>query len=149
MVAAYDLIVIHNSEQKSFVNDFGSGVETCNTPNWAIKELASNDWKDCEGKDYYVPSDGLLFGEAELEIDLCYSGKYNTWTDTCDSILDFMRKGEMQVYCGYSKEGWTSCIFSGISDVDYYADEMSGDVVEYTIKFKIMKYEKMASVPSV
>ena len=59
MVAKYDLLVVNTSgERKSLVDDFSSGVIEATMPTWKTKELPSNEWKDTEGEDVYVPKDG-------------------------------------------------------------------------------------------
>lgn len=144
MVAKYDLLVVNTSgERKSLVDNFSSGVIEATMPTWKTKELPSNEWKDTEGEDIYVPKDGLHFGGADFEVKMCYKGEEGTWSDKEIELVNFLKGGFLGVYCAYANEGWGACYLQEISDVDVYSDENVGDVVEYKLKFHITKYERM------
>lgn len=144
MVAKYDLLVVNTSgERKSLVEDFSSGVIEATMPTWKTKELPSNEWKDTEGEDVYVPKDGLHFGGADFEVKMCYKGEEGTWSDKEIELVSLLKGSFLGVYCSYANEGWGACYLQEISDVDVYSDENVGDVVEYKLKFHITKYERM------
>lgn len=144
MIEKYDLLVVNTlGERKSLVYDFYSGVTEANMPSWNTKELPSNEWKDIEGEDVYVPLNGLHFGGADFEVKLCYRGEVGSWSDKEIELLNFLKGSFLGVYCAYTSEGWGACYLKEISDIDVFSDKNIGDVVEYKLKFHITKYERM------
>lgn len=144
MTAKYDLLVVNTKKiRKSLANNFSSGVLGVTMPSWETKELPKNEWKDTEGEDVYIPPDGLHFGGADFEVKLCYKGTEGSWTHTEIVMLNYLRSSFLAVYCSYAEEGWGACYFTGISDIDIFSDPVAGDIVEYTLKFHLTKYERM------
>lgn len=144
MEKKYDLLVVNSTGvRKSFVDDFSSGVIESTMPTWSTKDLPSNDWKDVEGEDVYIPPKGLYFGGSDFEVKMCYKGEEGTWSDKEIEITDFLKSSFLGVYNSYASEGWGACYLKEISDVDVYSDKSVGDVVEFKLKFHITKYERM------
>lgn len=144
MTAKYDLLVVNPSGlRKSFVDDFSSGTTEVSMPSWETKELPSNEWKDVEGEDIYIPKNGLYLGGADFEVKMCYKGDAGSWSNKEIEIVTFLKGSFLGVYCAYASEGWGACYFKEISDIDIFSNESIGDVVEYKLKFHLTKYERM------
>lgn len=138
-----DLIVFtKDGTEKSFMNDFGSGITEYTHPTFEVKELPSNDWKDEDGEDIYVPPNGLNFNSSDLEFKMCYSGEYETFGSVLDSIIECLKSGFLAVKFHYTCEKWYACLLKSIGDFDVYSNKSVGDVVEYKITFKIVNHTK-------
>lgn len=139
--AKYDLIIFTKDGKKhSLVDEFKSGVTEFNMPSWETKELASNDWKDYDGDDVFIPEDGLRLQGADLEVSLCFDGIYNEWGETQFNLITLLTEGVMGVVIPYSSEKWNMVYFKGMTDVDVFSDPSIGDVVEYKLKLRIAKH---------
>lgn len=139
--AKYDLIIFTKDGQRhSLVDDFNSGVTELNMPSWETKELASNDWKDYDGDDVFIPEDGLRLQGGDLEVSLCYDGIYGSWGETQFGLIQMLTMGVMGVLIPYSSEKWNMVYLKGLTDIDVFSDPSMGDVVEYKLKFRIANH---------
>lgn len=139
--AKYDLIIFtKDGERHSLVDEFKSGVTEINMPSWETKELASNDWKGYDGDDVFIPENGLRLQGADLEVSLCFDGVYGEWGETQFALVKMLRMGIMGVVIPYSSEHWNSAYFKGLTDIDVFSDPSMGDVVEYKLKFRIIRH---------
>lgn len=144
--AKYDLIIFtKDGKRHSLVDEFKSGVTEFNMPSWETKELASNDWKDYDGDDVFIPEDGLRLQGADLEVSLCFDGVYGEWGETMFALVKMLRKGIMGVVIPYSSERWNSVYFKGLTDVDVFSAPSMGDVVEYKLKFRITQHSGVSA----
>lgn len=105
------------------------------------KELPSNDWKDEDGEDEYVPS-VLPIASYEMEVEFAYKGDANSANVKICSFLDYLtgRDGsgaEMMVYDTYTMIGRQHVRFVGVSDDVFYRQESDGDVVVFAVTFKV------------
>lgn len=137
----YDLVVFPKTgERINFVIDFKSGVTEINMPSWETKELASNDWKDYDGDDVFIPEDGLKMQGSDLEVSLCYDGVYESWGEMQFKIVNTLKQGVIGLAIPYSSEIFNCVYFKGMTDIDVFSDPSIGDVVEYKLKFRIFRH---------
>lgn len=148
--AKYDLILFDkDAKEYSLVDDFSSGVTELNMPSWETKELASNDWKDYDGDDVFIPEDGLRLQGGDLDVSLCYDGVYGSWGETQFRLVAMLRKGMMGMLLPYSSEKWNTVYFKGLTDIDVYSDPSIGDIVEYKLKLRIVRYSGASASDSI
>ena len=105
------------------------------------KELPSNDWKDEDGEDEYVPS-VLPIASYEMEVEFAYKGDANSANVKIRSFLDYLtgRDGggaEMMVYDTYTMIGRQHVRLVSVSDDVFYRQESDGDVVVFAVTFKV------------
>lgn len=129
----YDLVV----NGVSFVEKYGSGVVEYERPAYETKDVPTNDWCDEDGEDALFPEGGLVFKGGELRVKMCYSGKYGSWDEVSDSMLRFLRSSVLKVVDGFSGKTYYGCYFKGMSDEDVWCDKSAGDVVTYTLGFRV------------
>ena len=105
------------------------------------KELPSHDWKDEDGDDEYIPSK-LPIASYELEVEFAYKGVMDSANASIKGFLDYLtgRDGsgvELMVYDTYTKIGRQSVRFVSVSDDVFYRQEEGGDVVVFSVAFKV------------
>lgn len=105
------------------------------------KELPSNDWKDEDGDDEYIPSE-LKIDSYELEVEFVYKGDMNTANTNIKAFLDYLtgRDGtgaELMVYDTYTKIGRQHVRFVSVDDDIFWRQEEGGDVVVFVVTFKV------------
>lgn len=144
MSEGYDLLItkIATSTQKSMVNDYGSGVVSYERPSVSVKEPTKTDWQELDGEDVYISSDGLKIDGSDLTVKLCYVGGWKTWPSVFESILKFVLGGMVNLHDCYTDTDWKNCYFKSLEDIDAYSDESCGDVVQYSMKFRVTNFEQ-------
>lgn len=105
------------------------------------KELSSNDWKDEDGDDEYIPSE-LKIASYELEVEFVYKGSINTANVNIKGFLDYLtgRGGtgaELMVYDTYTKIGRQSVRYVSVDEDIFWRQEEGGDVVVFAVTFKV------------
>lgn len=105
------------------------------------KELPSHDWKDEDGDDEYIPSK-LPIASYEMEVEFAYKGVMDSANASIKGFLDYLtgRDGsgvELMVYDTYTKIGRQSVRFVSVSDDVFYRQEEGGDVVVFSVAFKV------------
>lgn len=105
------------------------------------KELPSNDWKDEDGDDEYIPSE-LKIASYELEVEFVYKGDMNTANTNIKAFLDYLtgRGGtgaEFMVYDTFTKIGRQHVRFVSVDDDIFWRQEDGGDVVVFVVTFKV------------
>lgn len=107
------------------------------------KDLASNDWKDENGDDEYIPSK-LPIKSYSVEVDFAYKGSMDTAHTSIGNFLRFVSGqdgtgSEMMVYDDFMKIGRQKVRYEGCSDDAelFVRTPSEGDVVTFTVKFKV------------
>lgn len=105
------------------------------------KELPSHDWKDEDGDDEYIPSK-LPIASYEVEVEFAYKGVMDSANASIKGFLDYLtgRDGsgvELAVYDTYTKIGRQHVRFVSVSDDVFYRQEEGGDVVVFSVTFKV------------
>lgn len=101
-----------------------------------IKPYASTDWPDEDGDDEYIPSTPR-FKAYEMEISFVYVGEYNTANNKIREFWNYVKSGELQIYDTYTGIGRKGIRYVGYSSTAFHRRNLSGDVVEFKIKFKV------------
>lgn len=77
-----------------------------------VKELYSNEWKDENGDDEYIP-DEPVYKSQELEFTFAYTGDYGTATTQIRSFLNYLAYGgSFMFWVGCSNLGRCSCRYA-------------------------------------
>lgn len=139
MKEGYDLIVTSKGVEKSFVDDFESGMTEISRPSYETKDIPKNDWNGENGEEVLFPEDGLKSKGADFSVKLCYAGGYRTWDSIYHAIVMFLSSGLLDVCDTYNNRMYQPCFFKGLSDEDVYSSPDVGDVVEYTLNFHVIK----------
>ena len=105
------------------------------------KELPSHDWKDEDGDDEYIPSE-LPIASYEVEVKFAYKGVMDSANANIKGFLDYLtgRDGsgaELMVYDTYTKIGRQNVRFVSVGDDVFYRQEEGGDVVVFSVTFKV------------
>lgn len=105
------------------------------------KELPSHDWKDEDGDDEYIPSE-LPIASYEVEVEFAYKGVMDSANANIKGFLDYLtgRDGsgaELMVYDTYTKIGRQNVRFVSVGDDVFYRQEEGGDVVVFSVTFKV------------
>lgn len=105
------------------------------------KELPSHNWKDEDGDDEYIPSK-LPIASYEVEVEFAYKGVMDSANASIKGFLDYLtgRDGsgvELMVYDTYTKIGRQHVRFVSVSDDVFYRQEEGGDVVVFSVAFKV------------
>ena len=105
------------------------------------KELPSHDWKDEDGDDEYIPSK-LPIASYEVEVEFAYKGVMDSANANIKGFLDYLtgRDGsgvKLMVYDTYTKIGRQHVRFASVSDDVFHRQEEGGDVVVFSVTFKV------------
>lgn len=105
------------------------------------KELPSHDWKDEDGDDEYIPSE-LPIASYEVEVEFAYKGVMDSANANIKGFLDYLtgRDGsgvKLAVYDTYTKIGRQHVRFASVSDDVFHRQEEGGDVVVFSVTFKV------------
>lgn len=142
MSEGYDLLVtkIATGIQKSMVDDYGSGVVSYDYPSTSVKDPTKTEWQEHDGEDVYIPEDGLKIEGADLTVKLCYTGAWKSWPSAMEGMLKFMLGGMVSLHDCYTDTDWSKCYFKSLEDIDIFSNESCGDVVQYSIKFRLTNF---------
>lgn len=138
----YDLLVKRDIDDAgiSMVEKYGSGVVSYERPSVSAKDPTKAEWQELDGEDVYIPEDGLKIQGADLSVKLCYVGDYQTWPSVSALLTKYLLGGMLSLTDCYTGEKWPSCYFKSMEDVDVYSTEDCGDVVQYTLKFRLTNF---------
>lgn len=105
------------------------------------KELPSQDWKDEDGDDEYIPSE-LPIASYEIDVEFVYKGTINTANVYIRAFLDYLtgRGGtgaELMVYDTYTKIGRQHVRYVSVGEDIFWRKEDCGDVVVFEVTFKV------------
>lgn len=135
----YDLLLTAGGKTVSMVDSYGSGVVEYKRPEFQSKKVATNDWVMEDGEEIFFPSGGLKTSAGDLEVSMCYAGAYKSWPGVKDKLVPFLRSAVFTVEDAYNGTSYEGCYFSGLSNEDVFSDESAGDVVTYSLKFRVTK----------
>lgn len=108
------------------------------------KELPYRDWMDEDGEDTYFPSE-MKLSAYDSDVDVIYKGATGTFRSKLQSLFDYLKGGELNIYSPYSNTGCKGAYFKGFSDFEFVSDS-TGEVAQFKITFRITKPEETFSV---
>lgn len=105
------------------------------------KDLYAESLPDKHGDDEYIP-DILPIAAYETEVPFVYKGSMNTANYYIKQFLNYLigldgYKPDLKIYDTYTKIGRQNVRYMGYGDDAFVRKEDEGDVVEFTITFKV------------
>ena len=101
------------------------------------KDVYTNEWKDEDGDDEYIPAEGLKMSAYEMSVKFGMKGDKGTANKNLKAFLDYLRGGTMKLYCDYTKIGRQNVRFVSIGEDATLARDAGGDLLIIKITFKV------------
>lgn len=139
---------------KDLVRDFGFAVQDSFSAeeNYEMKDVESNDWKDQDGSEDYLPDAGTRKLKAVImSFPLVYKGAYGTAMAAWRKLMNYLTGGTddgtgcwLYMYVPYMGLGVQGCYFTGAEKMQLHS-EIGGDVLTANVKIKICYPRKRVS----
>lgn len=138
---------------KDLVKDFGFAVRDSFSAeeNYEMKDVASNDWKDQDGSEDYLPTTGRRLKAVVMSFPLIYKGAYGTAMAAWRKLMNYLTGGTddgtgcwLYMYIPCMDLGVQECYFTGAEKMQLHS-EAGGDVLTADVKIKICAPRKRVS----
>ena len=145
MAKPYAILFKKMKDNASVVDTFDSWGIVCKDFPFKLygeaKELPSQDWKDEDGTDEYIPSE-LKIASYEMDVEFVYKGEINAANRKIREFLDYLTGksdagAELAVYDTFTKIGRQRVRFVSVDDDIFYRQSEYGDVVVFSVTFKV------------
>lgn len=105
------------------------------------KDLYAESLPDEHGDDEYIP-DIIPIKAYEIDVPFVYKGNINTANSYIKQFLQYLigqdgQKPDLKIYDTYTKIGRQNVRYVGYKEDAFVRKEDEGDVVEFTISFKV------------
>lgn len=100
------------------------------------KEIYSEDWPDEDGEDEYIPSI-MHYKAYEMDVSFFYIGDSNTANASIISFFNYIKNGLFKIYDTYTGIGRQNVRYAGYKENAFLRRDEIGDIVEFTVTFKV------------
>lgn len=131
---------------KDLVEDFGMVVTEITPDGASAKDVESNDWKDEDGEDVYIPQ-RICLKKSSVSIKMALSGEHGSFYKKITPFLDYLTSNTsnsengLMLHSSYIGKGFANCYFNEMSTQDFYKSG-NEEICEFTIKFDCYKPNK-------
>lgn len=103
-----------------------------------VKEPAKREWRDEDGDDEFIPSTPV-FKAQEMEVRFAYKGTMSSANGKLEGFIKYLSDGgTMKIYDSYNGIGRQNVRFVSVpDDAELVRDSVDGDILVFTVKFKV------------
>ena len=102
-----------------------------------VKEVSSRDWKDENGVDEYIPTDGLKMSAYEIDVKFGYKGDKFGANKAIRSLLSLLSSGYMSIYDTYTGIGRQKVTLVKLNDNAELVRDGDGDILIFSVTLKV------------
>ena len=120
------------------IEDFGLYcVDIPFKPAGDVKDIVSRDWKDENGVDEYIPSDGLKMSAYEIDVKFGYKGDKLGANKAISSLLSCLTAGYVSIYDTYTGIGRQKVRLVKLNDNAELVRDEDGDILIFSVTLKV------------
>ena len=102
-----------------------------------MKEVSSRDWKDENGVDEYIPTDGLKMSAYEIDVKFGYKGDKFGANKAISSLLSLLSSGYVSIYDTYTGIGRQKVRLVKLNDNAELVRDEDGDILIFSVTLKV------------
>ena len=120
------------------IEDFGLYcVDIPFKPAGDVKDIVSRDWKDENGVDEYIPTDGLKMSAYEIDVKFGYKGDKLGANKAISSLLSLLSAGYVSIYDTYTGIGRQKVRLVKLNDNAELVRDDDGDILIFSVTLKV------------
>lgn len=141
----YPLLIQKNVDKAPVIDTYEAWQIVCKDFPFKLggdaKDLYAESLPDEHGDDEYIP-DIIPIGAYEIDVPFVYKGSINTANHYIKQFLHYLLgldgyKPDLKIYDTYTKIGRQKVRYVGYKDDAFVRKDDEGDVVEFTMSFKV------------